>query len=284
MDIPVYEKRGYLNEDFRLFFITGRGLPELDYHYHEFHKILFLKDGKAGYSVEGRHYDLEKNDIVTVPSGSVHRPEVEPGSLYSRAVLYISPEFLKRQSTADTRLESCFPAMGEGHVARLRGAELAGVQSIFDGLEQAERSEDFGRDVICRGLILQLAVLLARWRMKPDNEIVGTANDGKILEILEFINENISADLGIDALAERFYISKFHMMRRFRAETGYTIHGYVTNKRLLAARRMIAEGEPATSACYKCGFRDYSTFSRAYKKTFDDSPAGRGRGEGKQEK
>ena len=42
MQIPVYEKRGYLNEDFRFFSISGKGLPEMDYHYHEFHKIIFL--------------------------------------------------------------------------------------------------------------------------------------------------------------------------------------------------------------------------------------------------
>ena len=98
-------------------------------------------------------------------------------------------------------------------------------------------------------------------------------------EILTFINENICGDLTIDALAEKFYISKFHMMRRFKCETGYTIHNYVINRRLLAAKQLIARGEAATSVCYKCGFHDYSTFSRAYKKTFDESPAGRGKEE-----
>ena len=38
---------------------------------------------------------------------------------------------------------------------------------------------------------------------------------------------------------------------------------------------LIASGEAATDVCYKCGFRDYSTFSRAYRKMFDESPAGR---------
>ena len=279
MQIPVYEKKGYLNEDYRLFFISGRDLPKMNYHYHEFHKILLLNDGKAGYSVEGRHYDLEKNDIVIVGSGCVHRPEVEPGRLYSRTVLYISPEFVKAQSTLETDLEMSFPKGDKSHVIRFAGNDRGKMTDLFTKLEEAYKNGGFGGDVICRSLILQLLVMLSRENMKPEPGIEGMVNDAKILEILTFINENICGDLTIDALAEKFYISKFHMMRRFKCETGYTIHNYVINKRLLAAKQLIARGEAATSVCYKCGFHDYSTFSRAYKKTFDESPAGRGKEE-----
>ena len=33
------------------------------------------------------------------------------------------------------------------------------------------------------------------------------------------------------------------MMRLFRAETGFTIHGYLTDKRLRVARDLIAQGD-----------------------------------------
>ena len=62
------------------------------------------------------------------------------------------------------------------------------------------------------------------------------------------------------------------MMRRFKAETGYTIHGYLNEKRLLLAREKIGAGEPLIRVSEDCGFQDYSTFSRAYKKRFGASP------------
>ena len=34
----------------------------------------------------------------------------------------------------------------------------------------------------------------------------------------------------------------------------------------------IAAGTPITEVCYSCGFQNYSTFSRAYKKSFGESP------------
>ncbi|MBQ8831497.1 MAG: AraC family transcriptional regulator [Oscillospiraceae bacterium] len=273
MQIPVYEKRGYLNEDYRFFAISAKGLPKMNYHYHEFHKLLFLRDGSAGYSIEGRHYDLERNDIVIIPAGCVHRPEVEEDNMYSRYVLYVSPSFLKTHSTEQTELESLFHMSG-GSVARTAGDTLGRLKHLFRELEDNEGGS-FGNDVLTSGIVLQITVLLTRWMRGPKISVEGIANDKKILSILQYINENIHTDLSIDSIADEFYISKFHMMRRFREETGYTVHSYITNKRLINAKQLIADGEAATEVCYKCGFRDYSTFSRAYKKLFDESPAGR---------
>ena len=58
----------------------------------------------------------------------------------------------------------------------------------------------------------------------------------------------------MDRLSRQFYISKYHMMRRFKAETGYTIHGYLTEKRLFLAREKIAAGEPLRQVSEGCGF------------------------------
>ena len=65
------------------------------------------------------------------------------------------------------------------------------------------------------------------------------------------------------------------MMRLFHRETGFTIHTYLLQRRLLAARQLIDKGMRATEACYRCGFRSYSSFTRAYNKHFGSTPTGR---------
>ena len=66
----------------------------------------------------------------------------------------------------------------------------------------------------------------------------GIADDGGL-----FVTDSLGqTKVSIDDLAARFYISKYHMMRRFRAETGYTVHAYLTGKRLALAREQIAAG------------------------------------------
>ena len=49
-----YSKRGYLHEPFRLFHLRDVGVEEMEYHYHEFDKIVIFLSGTASYMIEGR--------------------------------------------------------------------------------------------------------------------------------------------------------------------------------------------------------------------------------------
>ena len=95
------------------------------------------------------------------------------------------------------------------------------------------------------------------------------------MDIIHYLDEHLTEEINIDDLAEKFYISRFHMMRRFREETGTTIHSYLSDHRLMLARDLIGQGEAATEVCFKCGFGSYSSFSRAYSKFFGTTPTGR---------
>ena len=133
------------------------------------------------------------------------------------------------------------------------------------------------------GLQLQFSVRLVYDLDDANNNIHPTLNKDYILyldpngyqEIMDYLEGNLGEDVDMDALAERFYISKYHMMRLFRRETGTTIHLYITQKRLVKARELIDSGMRATEACYRCGWRSYSSFTRAYGKYFGTTPTGR---------
>ena len=76
----------------------------------------------------------------------------------------------------------------------------------------------------------------------------------------------------MDELAEQAYLSRYHFMRLFKAQTGSTVHAYVRQKRLLYAARLIREGESAARAAAESGFSDYSAFHRAFRESFGISP------------
>ena len=61
-------------------------------------------------------------------------------------------------------------------------------------------------------------------------------------------------------------------MRRFRTLTGYSVHQYVREKRLLAAAELLRRGASAQEAGLRCGFQDYSAFQRAFKRQFGLTP------------
>ena len=269
----AYEQRGYLHEDWRLFHLSSAVPEPPDWHYHTFHKLIVFLGGPAGYGVEGRSYPLEPGDVVLVPKGCIHRPELAPGAAYERAIVYISPDFLRRRSTADCDLETCFHRARERFefVVRPRGGR-AELSRLLAALEHAGREDAFGGALLQDALFLQLLITASRAAEQLAQPVHARVRDEKVAALLQYLAAHLTEPVSIDALAARFYVSKYHMMRRFKAETGYTIHSYLTSKRLMLARERIAAGQPATEVCFACGFRDYSTFARAYRKLFSEPP------------
>ena len=269
------ERRGYLQEDFRLFHLKDDRGTKVNYHYHDFCKVVLLLSGSGHYTVQGRRYLLLPGDIVLVGSRCVHRPEFEPGFLYERVILYISPEILERSSTERYSLGDVFS--GErGHVLRPVEDALRRIQSLARQMEEEMSDTRNESAILARCTLLRLLVEIER-AMRSETELPPplAPRDGKILEIVRYLEENFAEDIPIDELAKRFYISKYHMMRRFREDVGTSIHSFLSDKRLFAARELIQSGVSATDACYRCGFRSYSAFSRAYGKRFDATPTGR---------
>ena len=280
MDAMIYEKKGYLHEDFRLFHLDSALTEDTAFHYHEFHKIVFFLSGMGNYLVGGRSYALRPNDVVLVERGAIHKAEISPNVRYERVILYISPEFLAAQSSVKSSLEYCFRASAQNrsYVIRpdidLRDSML----KTLSALENAVKESGFGQDLLARSLLIQLLIEVGRGMDAEHYRYAAAENSGeKTAEILEYLHDHLTEEISIDHLADVFYLSKYHMMRLFRNRTGFTIHGYLTDKRLHYARELISQGETALEACYACGYRDYSAFSRAYKKRFQETP-GRARG------
>lgn len=269
-----YEKRGYLLDDFRLFHLKDREGTKIDYHYHEFCKLLMLRSGSGDYTVDGQRYTLEAGDVVLIGSHCVHRPEFEHGTLYERVIIYISPDFLQQQSTEDCRLLDIFNGENS-HVLHLGNPDT--IWALSDALERELAEENYGRIILSNGLLLRLLIEIARAMQNPETSFVKplTPTDDRILSILRYIDAHLTEDLKIDTLAEQFYISKFHMMRLFRQETGQSIHGYLQERRLIHARDLIRQGVSATESCFQSGFHSYSSFTRAYAKHFGTTPTGR---------
>ena len=161
MEQQTYEKRGYLREDFRLFHLSGAMDEPVDWHYHTFHKIILFLSGRAAYGIEGKSYPLESGDLIVVPSGCIHRPELAPGAPYERVIVYISSEFLRASGTPGCDLESCFTQARMQFRFVLRpGAGRRSFTAALSALEQEQSAQHFGSELMARALFLQFLIHL----------------------------------------------------------------------------------------------------------------------------
>lgn len=275
-EVPESVKSGYLTEKFRLFHLKDSEPREYVYHYHDFHKLIWFISGQVEYHIEGKSYKLEPYDILLVGQGEIHKPFVDFGTTYERYVFYISSEFLEDHSEEESDLNLCFQMAHkeQGNVIRLSASESRMLFETVKLLEKAKADHAYADEMYSRILFLKLLIELNRCCISNPEVFHKTARyDKKVVEMIHYINENLSDNLSIESLSARFYLSKYHMMRKFKEETGYSMHQYILEKRILAAKNLILTGTPAVAASIECGFKDYSTFSRAYKKLLGQLPS-----------
>lgn len=272
----LHTKRGYLRNDFELFHLKDNKNMQFEFHYHDFNKIIIFISGKVTYLIEGKAYKLKPWDILLVNNNEVHKPVIDHSETYERIILWINSSFLLQYNNAQCNLLTCFELASEKklNLLRLTPEYLLGIKNILSQLEEAIKSQDFGSNVLKDALFLQYIVQLNRVYLgvETDLEHPDIEYDETIGRILHYININLTEDLSIDKLASLFYLSKYYLMRKFKRQTGYTVHNYILQKRLIAANTLIKEGKSITTTCLECGFSDYSNFLRAFKKIFGLSP------------
>ncbi|WP_160680130.1 AraC family transcriptional regulator [Clostridium sp. C8-1-8] len=269
-------KRGYLNEDFLFFKLKDQKKSEYELHYHDFSKIIFFISGDVTYIIEGKSYKLRPWDILLVGKDDLHLPIISFNEPYERIILWINPLFLEKYNAPSTDLLNCFKVANERklNLIRLNSVQLDTLKEQLSNLEKAVKDDGFGSEVLRKALFLQLIVEINRLYLEIDNytKLEDIKYDPRIEEILNFINSNLGNDLSIELIANNFYLNKYYLMHLFKKETGYTLYGYIQKKRLRKAAELIKSGLQSSEVCSLCGFIDYSSFVRAFKKEFQFSP------------
>lgn len=269
-----YNREGYLNENFRFFHLRDTAGQELDFHFHEFDKIVVLLSGSVEYLVEGAAYKMQPGDIILVRHHMIHKAVIDVSVPYERIIIYLDSSYVDRFAP-DMGLMECF-ALAEKHrfcLARPNDDEWQDIKEQLSRLEDSTRDTAFAAEYMQGTNLAQLLVYIDRIMQRSAEEKSGAAEyNDKIADVLSYINENLAKELSVDELAAQSYLSRYHFMRLFKAQTGYTVHNYIRQKRLTLAARLIREGMSASHAASECGFSDYSAFHRAFTSTFGVSP------------
>lgn len=264
------EKTGYLREEFRLFHIKDQTKKEYHYHYHDFHKIIIFLSGNVTYHIEGKAYHLKPWDILLVNQYAIHKPQIDTSVPYERFILWV------QEDIRDKKLTNCFQTANDRsfNLIRLDSQIQEHLKDILYELEDSLKSDAFGADLLSYALFSQFMVYVNRIFLNRTyiTDKKSYSYDSQVENLMRYINHHLNEDLSIDSLARKYYLSKYHMMRKFKEETGYTIHNYIVNKRLLLARSLISQGTPVIKAAQQSGFHDYTTFVRAYRKHFGAPP------------
>ncbi|MBK1837957.1 AraC family transcriptional regulator [Azospirillum sp. YIM B02556] len=233
-------------------------------HTHETYVVGVITAGTELYRCRGTERVAQAGQVVVLDPEVLHdgRPAAD-GYAYR---MFYPPVALFEQAMVD--------ALGRPVVPHFSAMELddpemfQALRGLHHGLEGPYREPlrvDTDALRAFTALALRHGDLTARLR-KPGQE------PAAVRHAREYLDSHLDSPVELADLAEAAGLSRFHLLRVFRAAVGTTPHGYLTDRRVAQAKRLLAGPLPLAEVALACGFCDQAHFNRVFKGRVGVSP------------
>ena len=264
--------------DFEVFHYREPRPGTVEVHHHDFYEVYCFLSGEVEFWVEGRLYHMHPGDLLLINPMELHRPILGPEKrLYERIVLWIDPEYLESLSTDEVRLNRCFNDQLPTHTNLLHptSVQRSDILTRLGDLVRESYSREYGSGICADGIFRRFMVELNRLAMQADSARPREEREDSsplVSQVLTYIGEHYREELSLDMLAQRFYVSKYHLSHEFSRTVGVSVYRYILLKRLLIAKQQLLTGMAPGEVSVRCGFGDYTNFYRAFKAEYGISP------------
>lgn len=263
--------------DFELQYKRDSDLIDVELHHHDFYELFYLISGDVTYTIESKLYKVLPGDILLISPKELHQVHIQAErSAYERYVLWLTPQVVHRLSSERSDLlRALDPALpGYSNQLRLQQPDQQWVHGLLKQLYLAAQDETiFGADLLPMSLLTQLLVAINRLALREDCHYADIARSSEtVSQIIAFINLNYAEPLSLGMLADRFFVSKYHLSHEFQRQVGTSVCRYIQKKRLQIARHLLIQGKRPNDVYSLCGFSDYTRFYRAFKAEYGTSP------------
>lgn len=242
-------------------------------HSHSFYEVIHCRTAdRVEYLIGSRQYRINTGDIIIIAPGTSHMP-IFPEDMqypYDRDIMWVNAGFM-------AKIIDLFPSfsierMRSPILLHTKGSSYGYIGDYFtDGINETINQKE-GYDKI----VTAHAILIISHVLRAISEGVSGGFEAEkptmINSLIEHIEGHLDEKLNLDEVAAHFYISRGTVNKLFKQSMDTTFYKFVTQRRLILAKVLIAEGESMDSISRKCGFTDYSTFYKAFKKEYGISP------------
>ena len=274
---PFMEMR---NPDFEVQYVLDEKPPEVALHAHIFYELYLFCSGEIDtYMVDNNSYSLKPGDILIIPPEVMHHPIFSTrNSSYKRYVLYISQPFFEKMCLLDPELGVVFEQCRKSRNYLIRFKKPAHYRMLEDRLLNMREDEDPDKALCSKAMnFLKCVEFIAHLnRSAAALPTVGSRiNEERSLleQIIAYVSENYQRQISLAETAAHFFVSPSSIENLFKQKLGKSFYRYVIEYRIVSAQSLIARGTPLKDVSNQCGFTDYSTFFKMFKKEVGVSPS-----------
>lgn len=274
--LSKFNMRQYMLEKYyEVFYYGDINLKHVSSHEHNYYEFYFFLNGDVDYRLGNKTYHLNQGDMLIIPPGVKHKAFIKDNTIsYQRFVLWIKSEFIEEIAKEDPDFiffVQFIERYGHYHYS-LHSIDFQSLISYLVELTTETQNRGFcsgtrGK-LLAANVLVQINRILYYFEQKKEKE----SKKELYLNLASYITSHLNQELSLDNLAKIFFISKYHMAHNFKDNMGISIHQYILNKRLEMAKVYILSGTAVSKVPLSCGFKDYATFYRAFRKGFGVSP------------
>lgn len=229
---------------------------------HSYHEILYYMDGDATFLSADFKEVLTKGTLLIIPKETYHNFHIKKQESYQRFVVNFPDMDI---------IKSVLPC-ALSQIRIIKNINLNIIHILRRMCDVICDTEEGAASMFLYGAFL---TLLSEISFDITNATIPKPREKTelVAKCLKYIDENYTSNITVADIAKKMYISQSSIFQCFNKELGVSIYKYITEKRLIFARKLIQQGENPTKIFNECGFGDYSTFYKAYKKMFLISPS-----------
>jgi AraC-like DNA-binding protein len=226
-------------------------------HTHETYAIGVILAGCEAFRLRGERHYVPAGHLVFVNPGEVHDGE-PAGDGYAYRMTYPSVALLSEIAAEFPGHTSAAPFFPQAAVS-----DPPAYAAFLAAYERLEHVAD--RLAADEAMLRAYAFLIARHAKEPPRQAGPGTEPAAVRRAREYLDAHHAEVIDLSTLSGVAGVTRYHLVRLFRREVGLTPHAYLTDRRIHAARKMLAAGTGPAEVAAACGFFDQSHLTRAFK-------------------
>lgn len=240
----------------------------------EFWKITYVIGGQGELIINEQRRSLHPASLILVHPGSVTTYSMATPSMELYNILF-DPVFIERDIGTlkdDFQFFSIFSnSFSQEETTPLYILEADHeMGSLIRGMAREYENRSLNYRPLLRLKLLELLILMLRGGERN----MRSHDAAKIAEYMNHLLEtHFTSGFRLETAAANIGITKNHLCRLYRAQTGKTVIERLKEIRLArAAEELRSTSKSVSEICYSCGFNDLSYFYRAFRDAYAVNP------------
>ena len=253
--------------------------PEADgyaAHSHDSYEIFLPVAGSLAFDVEAYRYTVERGSVLILPPFVSHRLIVQDSEPLEYLYAQFSPKAMPDEEDLQETVESLFHGYGEGEMSmrHLPKESFAFVHGAIKRLCVSGTKEVHHQFFRILSPLLREILLYGIPVNGKQGELAkkGSRKTALTDQIIDYVSLHYADIQDLSFVGEVFHYSTVHVNSLFKNRLGVSLWRYILHIRLDRACDMLVNGIHASEVALSCGFKDYSTFYRMFKKCYGITP------------